>query len=127
MEKEGQPIHARLDLFPGDPVYDKYMEIKSGVGLLSHAELLKFLVTKFKISKKKEARKVALKAEAVPYAIPSEKEPIALNEEATAALQTFYEKHREWIENADVLPQRMRAIAEFVKKEGEGGKEDERG
>lgn len=57
MEKERQPIHARLDLFPGDPVYDKYMEIKSGVGLLSHVELLKFLVTKFKISKKKEGKK----------------------------------------------------------------------
>ncbi len=127
MEKERQPIHARLDLFPGDPVYDKYMEIKSGVGLLSHVELLKFLVTKFKISKRRRARKVALETEAVPYALPSEKEPIALNEEATAALQTFYEKHREWIENADVLPQLMRAIAEFVKKEGEGGKEDERG
>lgn len=70
---------------------------------------------------------MALETEAVPYALPSEKEPIALNEEATAALQTFYEKHREWIENADVLPQLMRAIAEFVKKEGEGGKEDERG
>ena len=57
MEKEGQPIHARLDLFLGDPVYDQYMEIKSGVGLLSHAELLRFLVTKFKISKKKEGEK----------------------------------------------------------------------
>ena len=128
MEKKGQPIHARLDLFPGDPVYDKYMEIKSGVGLLSHAELLRFLVTKFKISKKKEGeKKVAVETEAVPYALSSEKEPIALSEEATAALQTFYEKHRECIENADVLPQPMRAIAEFVKKECEGGKEDERG
>ena len=53
MVKEGQPIHARLDLFPGDPVYDKYVEIKSDVGLLSHAELLRYLVTKFKIPKKK--------------------------------------------------------------------------
>jgi hypothetical protein len=55
MEKEGKAIHARLDLFPGDPVYDKYKEIKSGVGLLSHAELLRYLVTKFKLPRKKES------------------------------------------------------------------------
>ena len=54
MEKKGQGIHARLDLFPGDPVYDKYKEIKSGVGLLSHTELLRYLVTKFKLPRKKE-------------------------------------------------------------------------
>ena len=54
MGKKEQGIHARLDLFPGDPVYDKYMEIKRGVGLLSHAELLRYLVMKFKTPKKKE-------------------------------------------------------------------------
>ena len=54
MEKEGRAIHARLDLFPGDPMYDKYVEIKSGLGLLSHVELLRYLVTKYKIPKKRE-------------------------------------------------------------------------
>lgn len=53
-EAKDQPIHARLDLFPGDPVYEKYKEIKREAGLLSHAELLRYLVAKFKISKKKE-------------------------------------------------------------------------
>ena len=51
----------------------------------------------------------------------------ALSEEARAALREFGEKHRELIENADLLPRPMRAIAQFVKKEGgwKGeGKED---
>ena len=53
-EEIKQPIHARLDLFPGDPVYEKYREIKREAGLLSHSELLRYLVTKYKIPKKKE-------------------------------------------------------------------------
>jgi hypothetical protein len=51
----------------------------------------------------------------------------ALSEDARAALREFGEKHREVIENADLLPHPMRTIAEFVKKEGgwKGeGKED---
>ena len=48
----------------------------------------------------------------------------ALSEEARAALREFYEKHREVIENADLLPHPMRAIAQFVKKEGGGEGED---
>lgn len=64
---------------------------------------------------------MAAETEAVPYALSSEKTPSALSEEARAALQAFYEKHRELIENADALPQPMRTIAKFVKKEvGEG-------
>jgi hypothetical protein len=42
-------------------------------------------------------------------------------EEERAALQAFYEKHREQIDNADALPQPIRTIAEFVKKEIERG------
>ena len=53
MEEKGQqPIHARLDLFPGDPAYDKYIEIKKYSGLLSHAELLRHLVMRFRLPKK---------------------------------------------------------------------------
>ena len=52
-EERNRPIHARLDLFPGDPVYEKYKEIKREAGLLSHSELLRYLVTKYKIPKKK--------------------------------------------------------------------------
>ena len=64
---------------------------------------------------------MAVETEAVPYALLTGKTPSALSKEARAALQAFYEKHREQIENADALPQPMRAIAEFVKKEvGEG-------
>ena len=49
----------------------------------------------------------------------------ALSEEERAALREFGEKHRELIENADALPHPMKAIAQFVKKEGGGeGKED---
>ena len=64
---------------------------------------------------------MATKTEAVPYDRHSVKTSIVLCEEARADLQRFYEKHREWIENADALPQPMRAIAEFVKKEIERG------
>ena len=64
---------------------------------------------------------MAVETEAVPYALLTGKTPNALSEEARADVQKYYEKHREWIEKADVLPQQMRAIAEFVKKEvGEG-------
>ena len=70
---------------------------------------------------------MAVETEVIPFALSSEKTPSTLSEKATAALQVFYEKHREQIANADALPQPMRAIAQFVKKEGGGGKEDERG
>ena len=36
---------------------------------------------------------------------------------AEATLKQFAEKHRDLISNADSLPQPLRAIAEFVKKE----------
>ena len=65
--------------------------------------------------------------EAVPYIPHSEKTPSTLSEEAKAALLVFSEKHREQIANADALPQPMRTIAQFVKKEGGGAEEDERG
>jgi hypothetical protein len=66
---------------------------------------------------------MATETEAVPY--DSHSVPSALSEEAQAALQEFDEKYRELIENADALSQPMQAIAQFVKKEGEGkGKED---
>ena len=64
---------------------------------------------------------MAVETKAIPYAIPSEKTPSALSEEERAALQAFYEKHREQIENADALSQPMRAIAKFVKNEIEKG------
>ncbi|MCK4476256.1 MAG: hypothetical protein KAU16_05970 [Methanophagales archaeon] len=50
--EEKRAIHARLDLFPGDPAYDKYIEIKKYSGLLSHAELLRHLVMRFRLPKK---------------------------------------------------------------------------
>ena len=68
---------------------------------------------------------MATKTEAVPYDRHSVKTPSALCEEERAALQAFYEKHREQIENADALPQPMRTIAEFVKKEIERGEAKE--
>ena len=64
---------------------------------------------------------MAVETEAVPYALSTEKTPSALSEEERAALQAFYEKHREQIENADALPQPVRTIAKFVKKEIERG------
>ncbi len=70
---------------------------------------------------------MVVETKAVPDDSHSVKMPSALSEEARAALREFYEKHREVIENADLLPHPMRAIAQFVKKEvgGEGeGKED---
>ena len=68
---------------------------------------------------------MVVETEAVPYDLHSVKTPSALSEEARAALREFGEKHRELIVNADLLSQPMRAIAQFVKKEGgEEGKED---
>jgi len=66
--------------------------------------------------------------EVVPYA--GVKTPSTLSEEDRAAVQVFFEKHRELLEQADILPQPIRAIADFVKKEVGGewkgkGKEDE--
>ena len=60
---------------------------------------------------------VETEAKAIPYAIPRTKTSGVLGEKARADLQGLYEKYREWIENADALPQPMRVIAEFVKKE----------
>ena len=50
--EERQPIHARLDLYPGDPAYDKYVQIKEETGLLSHSEFLRFMVTQFQLKRK---------------------------------------------------------------------------
>ena len=61
---------------------------------------------------------MAVETEALPYALPCTKTSGVLGEKARADLQGLYEKYREWIENADALPQPMRAIAEFVKREG---------
>lgn len=41
-----------------------------------------------------------------------------LSDEAQAKLQAFSEKYSDLISNASLLPQPLRAIAEFVKKEG---------
>jgi len=61
---------------------------------------------------------MAAEAEAVPYDVDSVKTPDALSEEERATLRELGEKYRELIENADALPRPMRAIAQFVKKEG---------
>jgi len=47
-----QPIHARLDLNPGDPAYDKFLELKKESGLRSHAEFLRNLVMRARVKKK---------------------------------------------------------------------------
>ena len=49
------------------------------------------------------------------------------SEEAQAVLEKFYIKWSKLLSDVGVLPQPLRSIAEFVKKEGGGGKkEDER-
>ena len=70
---------------------------------------------------------MAVETEVTPYGLHSEKAPSALSAEERTALQGFCEKYREQIANADALPQPMRSIAQFVKKEGGGAEEDERG
>ena len=50
-----------------------------------------------------------------------------LSEEAKEELRAMSEKYSDLIANADALPQPMRAIAQFVKKESGGGGDDERG
>ena len=52
MGEERQPIHARLDLAPGDPAYDKFLELKRETGLRSHAEFLRNLVMRTRAKKK---------------------------------------------------------------------------
>jgi predicted CopG family antitoxin len=54
-EKE-QPIHARLDLTPGDPAYDKFLELKRETGLRSHSEFLRNLVMRTRVKKKESSR-----------------------------------------------------------------------
>ena len=51
VEKE-QPIHARLDLIPGDPAYDKFLELKRETGIRSHSEFLRNLVMRTRVKKK---------------------------------------------------------------------------
>ena len=62
-----------------------------------------------------------------PSFFPIAENADALSEEAKEKLRAMSEKYSDLIANADALPQPMRAIAQFVKKEGGGGKEDERG
>ena len=63
-----------------------------------------------------------------PSFVPIGENADDLSEEAKEELRAMSEKYSDLIANADVLPQPMRAIAQFVKKEGgERGKEDERG
>ncbi|MCK4733296.1 MAG: hypothetical protein KAT65_12655 [Methanophagales archaeon] len=52
MTKKEQPIHARLDLLPGDPAYDKFLELKKETGLRSHSEFLRNLVMRTRVKKK---------------------------------------------------------------------------
>ena len=46
---EGKAIHARVDLYPDNPLYGKFMEIKTEIGLKSHSEVLRFLISRFRI------------------------------------------------------------------------------
>ena len=52
MGEERQPIHARLDLAPGDPAYDKFLELKRETGLRSHSEFLRNLLMRTRVKKK---------------------------------------------------------------------------
>ena len=56
MEEKEQPIHARLDLTPGDPVYDKFLELKKETGLRSHTEFLRYLLMRTRAKKKEGSR-----------------------------------------------------------------------
>ena len=62
-----------------------------------------------------------------PSFVPIGENADALSEEAKEELRAMSEKYSDLIANADALPQPMRAIAQFVKKEGGGAEEDERG
>ena len=52
MVEKAQPIHARLDLAPGDPAYDKFLELKRETGLRTHTEFLRNLVMRTRVKKK---------------------------------------------------------------------------
>ncbi|MEA1957141.1 MAG: hypothetical protein U9N01_02155 [Euryarchaeota archaeon] len=56
MEEKEQPIHARLDLTIGDPVYDKFLELKKETGLRSHTEFLRYLLMRARAKKKEGSR-----------------------------------------------------------------------
>ena len=60
---------------------------------------------------------MAVETEVIPYVPHSEKGPIARNGEAEADLEKFCAKWADVLSDIDILPQPMRAIAEFVKKE----------
>ena len=52
MVEKAQPIHARLDLVPGDPAYDKFLELKRETGIQTHTEFLRNLVMRTRVKKK---------------------------------------------------------------------------
>ena len=52
MEEKEQPIHARLDLLPGDPAYAKFLELKRETGIQTHTEFLRNLVMRTRVKKK---------------------------------------------------------------------------
>ena len=56
MKEKEQPIHARLDLTPGDLVYDKFLELKRETGIRSHSEFLRNLVMRTQAKKKEGSR-----------------------------------------------------------------------
>ena len=56
MEEKAQPIHARLDLAPGDPAYDKFLELKRETGIQTHTEFLRNLVMRTRAKKKEGSR-----------------------------------------------------------------------
>ena len=57
---------------------------------------------------------MAVETETVPYALPRGK--------AQDDIEKFCTKWADVLSDTDALPQPMRAIAEFVKREGEGGR-----
>ena len=51
MEEKKQPIHARVDLYPGDPLYERFIDIEETTGIKSHTQTLRHIIKRFRLKK----------------------------------------------------------------------------
>ena len=50
-EEKRQPIHARVDLTPDDPLYDKLLDIEATTGIKTHTQAIRHIISRFRLRK----------------------------------------------------------------------------
>jgi hypothetical protein len=51
MVEERKSIHARVDLNPDDPLYDKLLDIEATTGATSHSQALRYAIRRVRLRK----------------------------------------------------------------------------